>query len=73
MVKRAVKQDIELKEKILKNNLSNNYKDAAHEALDDLREVVERYHNEGQLKEKDYLKYKGIVREYTTSMKNYHH
>ena len=73
MVKRAVKQDIELKEKILKNNLSNNYKDAAHEALDDLREVVERYHNEGQLKEKDYLKYKGIVQEYTTSMKNYHH
>ena len=41
--------------------------------LDDLRELVERYYNDGQLKEKDYLKYKGIVQEYTTNMKNYHH
>ncbi|MCR4716281.1 MAG: hypothetical protein K5656_03780 [Lachnospiraceae bacterium] len=73
MIKRAVKQELELKEKILKNNLANNYKDAAHEALADLKNAVEELHNSGQLKEKDYVKYSGIVRDYTNNMKNYHH
>ncbi len=73
MIKRAVKADLALKESILKNNLSNNYKDAAHEALADYSKAVEEYHDSGQLKDKDYMKYRAIVQNYTMSMKNYHH
>ena len=73
MVKRAVKEALKLKESILKNNLSNNYKDAAHEALADFSKAVEEYHDSGQLKDKDYMKYRAVVQDYTISMKNYHH
>ena len=58
MIKKAVKSDLMLKESILKNNLSNNYKDAAHEALADFDKAVEEYHDSGQLKDKDY---EGII------------
>ncbi len=73
MIKKAVKSDLMLKESILKNNLSNNYKDAAHEALADFDKAVEEYHDSGQLKDKDYMKYHSIVENYKISMKNYHH
>ena len=54
-------------------NLENNYKDLARTALKEYQELVEQYRSSGELKEKDYGKYKQIVDEYEMRMQNYHH
>ena len=57
----------------LKINLENNYKDLAHDALKRLQARLEACRLAGSLKEKDYLKYKKIVDDYTVRLADYHH
>jgi hypothetical protein len=73
MVKRKLRLAIESKMNELKMNLENNYKDLAHDALKELQSTLEEYKESGELKEKDYLKYKGIADHYAARMMNYHH
>lgn len=54
-------------------NLSNNYKDVAHEARRRLGRRVEELWAEGKLKEKEYLAYRARFETYTQVMKDYHH
>lgn len=73
MLKRKIKLEIEAVLNELQMNLANNYKDLAHDALKQLHEVLENYHNSGDIKDKDYAKYKKIADEYSARMANYHH
>lgn len=73
MVKWRVKRDIEGRINELEMNLSNNYKDLAHDALKVLQMTIEAYHDSGELKDKDYQKYKLLADSYAMRMKNYHH
>lgn len=73
MVKRKIKQDLDGKLNELKMNLENNYKDLAHSALKEFQSTLEGYKESGELKEKDYLKYKQIADTYAMRMINYHH
>jgi RIO-like serine/threonine protein kinase len=73
MVKRQIKQQLEALEMELKMNLSNNYKDLARDALEAYRQAVETCYQHGDLKEKDYIKYKYRVDTYANSMVGYHH
>lgn len=73
MVKRKIKLDLEQKIKELKLNLENNYKDLAQDALRELQATIEGYKESGDLKEKDYRKYKQIAEDYAMGMINYRH
>lgn len=73
MLKRRIKLDLDSILNELKMNLSNNYKDLAHEALNKLQETLEQYKESGEIKEKDYQKYKQIADGYAMQMQNYHH
>ncbi len=73
MIKRKIRKELEAKQNELKMNLENNYKDLAHDALKELQTTVEAYKDSGELKEKDYLKYKQLVDHYAMRMANYHH
>lgn len=73
MIKRKTKLLLESKVNDLKINLENNYKDLARDALKELQQVIEECKNSGELKEKDYRKYKQIADEYAMRMMNYHH
>ncbi len=73
MLKRKIKLDLDSILNELKMNLSNNYKDLAHEALNKLQETLEQYKESGEIKEKDYQKYKQIADGYAMQMQNYHH
>lgn len=57
----------------IKINLSNNYKEPAHNARKRLNEKIEEFYNNGSLKNKEYMKYKAIAGEYNEMMKDYHH
>lgn len=73
MIKRKIKQDLDSKLNELKINLENNYKDLAHDALKELQKTLEEYKQSGELKEKDYQKYKQTADTYAMRMQNYHH
>ena len=73
MVKRKTRIYLSEKERELKNNLENNYKDLAHDALKELKKAVEGCWQNKELKEKEYLKYMQMVREYEQKMVGYHH
>lgn len=73
MVRRKIKQDLDNKLNELKINLENNYKDLAHDALKELQRALEEYRQAGELKEKDYLRYRQITDTYAMRMQNYHH
>lgn len=73
MLKRKVKLDLDSKMNELKINLENNYKDLAQDALKELQTSLEGYKETGEIKEKDYLKYKQKVDGYAMRMMNYHH
>lgn len=73
MVKRKTRIYLSEKERELKNNLENNYKDLAHDALKELKKAVEECWQNKELKEKEYLKYMQMVREYEQKMVGYHH
>ena len=57
----------------LKNFLSNNYKDAAHDCRRQLGEKSEQYYQAGKLSAAQYRRYQEIYRRYTALMKDYHH
>ena len=73
MLRSKIKKLLEQKEPELKMNLSNNYKDLAREALNSFSDTLEQCFLDGEIKEKDYLKWKDKVNQYTISMKDYHH
>ncbi len=73
MLRSKIKKLLEQKETELKMNLSNNYKDLAREALNSFSDTLEQCFLDGEIKEKDYLKWKDKVNQYTISMKDYHH
>ncbi len=57
----------------LKNFLSNNYKDQAHDCRKLLGKRAEELYAAGKLNKAQYRKYREEVRYYTDLMKNYHH
>ena len=57
----------------LKNFLSNNYKDAAHDCRKMLGQKAEEYYTEGKISRTQYNKYIGLYKKYTKLMENYHH
>lgn len=57
----------------LKNFLSNNYKDAAHDCRQLLGEKTEEYYQQGKLTVAQYHHYRELYRNYTKLMENYHH
>ena len=57
----------------LKNFLSNNYKDQAHDCRKLLGARAEEYHAAGKLSESRYRFYREKYRYYTDLMKDYHH
>lgn len=73
MIKRKTKILLESKVNDLKINLENNYKDLARDALKELQQTIEECKASGELKEKDYRKYKQTADEYAMRMLNYHH
>lgn len=73
MLKRKVRIELDQSLSELKINLENNYKDLAHDALKELHEKLEKFHEEGLMKDKDYNKYKKLADEYTIRLRNYHH
>ena len=54
-------------------NLANNYKDLAHDALNELDRMVEDFKASGDLKEKDYQKMRRMVDDYKRKLADYHH
>ncbi len=73
MIRRKIKLDLDNKLNELKINLENNYKDLAHDALKELQGALEEYKESGELKEKDYRKYRQLTDTYAMRMQNYHH
>jgi hypothetical protein len=73
MVKRSVKRQIDAKMLEMNMNLSNNYKDLAHGALKELDALIEQLKTSGELKDKDYNKYRTIVDDYKKRLADYHH
>ena len=73
MITGKVKKQINAAINELDMNLSNNYKDLAHKALKELDELVHKLHEDGDLKEKDYMKLSAKVDEYKRRMAGYHH
>ncbi len=73
MINRQTKKILNQKLTTLTINLENNYKDLAIDALKDLTDTLEHLISTGQLNDKDYLKFKKIVDNYTLRMKDYHH
>ena len=73
MVNRKVKKKLETKKRELCMNLENNYKDLARDALKEYASAVEELYQQGELKEKDYIRYKSDVETYKERMKGYHH
>ncbi len=57
----------------LKNFLSNNYKDAAHDCRRMLGQKTEEYYTNGKINRAQYNKYMEIYKKYTKLMENYHH
>lgn len=57
----------------LKNFLSNNYKDAAHDCRKMLGQKTEEYYTNGKINRAQYNKYMELYKKYTKLMENYHH
>ncbi len=57
----------------LKNFLSNNYKDRAHDCRKLLGEKSEEYYQAGKLSKAQYRRYRELYRQYSEKMKDYHH
>ena len=73
MITGKVKKQVNAAINELDMNLANNYKDLAHKALRELDELVKKLYDDGDLKEKDYMKLSAKVDEYKRSMSGYHH
>ena len=57
----------------MKLYLENNYKDLAIAARKNATQLVETFHNAGQLKEESYQKYVELLESYTKEMEHYNH
>lgn len=73
MIKRNIKQQLNAKLTEMNMNLANNYKDLAHDALNELDRMVENFKASGDLKEKDYQKMRRMVDDYKRKLADYHH
>ena len=73
MMKRNIKQQLNAKLTEMNMNLANNYKDLAHDALNELDRMVEDFKASGDLKEKDYQKMRRMVDDYKRKLAEYHH
>lgn len=73
MIKKSIRIELDTILNDLRVNLSNNYKDLAHDALKKLHATLDACLEEGTLKEKDYQKYKAIADDYTVKLADYHH
>lgn len=73
MLKPKVKATLKEKLRELEMNLANNYKDAAHAALDSYIKTLGQFRNDGQINDKDYDKYHKIYLKYKENMSDYHH
>lgn len=73
MMKRNIKQQLNAKLTEMNMNLANNYKDLAHDALNELDRMVENFKASGDLKEKDYQKMRRMVDDYKRKLADYHH
>lgn len=73
MMKRNIKQQLNAKLTEMNMNLANNYKDLAHDALNELDRMVEDFKASGDLKEKDYQKMRRMVDDYKKKLADYHH
>lgn len=73
MMKRNIKQQLNAKLTEMNMNLANNYKDLAHDALNELDRMVEDFEASGDLKEKDYQKMRRMVDDYKRKLADYHH
>lgn len=57
----------------LRQYLSNNYKEPAHRARENLAVRTEELYQEGLLSEKEYQQYRTLCEEYARQMADYHH
>lgn len=73
MMKHNIKQQLNAKLTEMNMNLANNYKDLAHDALNELDRMVEDFKASGDLKEKDYQKMRRMVDDYKRKLADYHH
>ena len=73
MMKRNIKQQLNAKLTEMNMNLANNYKDLAHDALNELDRMVEDFKASGDQKEKDYQKMRRMVDDYKRKLADYHH
>lgn len=73
MMKRNIKQQLNAKLTEMNMNLANNYKDLAHDALNELDRMVEDFKASCDLKEKDYQKMRRMVDDYKRKLADYHH
>ena len=72
MMKRNIKQQLNAKLTEMNMNLANNYKDLAHDALNELDRMVEDFKASGDLKEKDYQKMRRKVDDFMRMLADYH-
>lgn len=70
---KTAKKEIEALFNEIQINLENNYKDLAIGARKKAQARLEELHSEGSLKEKDYIKLKNTIDDYTKRMEGYHH
>ena len=57
----------------MKNYLSNNYKDMAHEYRVKLKDFTEQYYENGSITDAQYRRYIAIYKQYSEMMKDYYH
>lgn len=73
LFKSAAEKDLDRIIQSLEMNMSNNYKDNAQDNLKELGIKLNELHDSGNIKDKVFLKYEGILNEYKEKMKGYSH
>lgn len=73
MFGRKKKNLLDEKLELLQNNLENNYKDEAHKAFGEAEELFVKFKQEGQLSEKQLLKYEEQLSAYAKKLEGYGH
>ena len=73
LFKSAAEKDLDRIIQSLERNMSNNYKDNAQDNLKELGIKLNELHDSGNIKDKVFLKYEGILNEYKEKMKGYSH
>lgn len=70
---RRARRELEMIYHELCQYLSNNYKEPAHRAREELALRTEELYSAGVLSEKDYQHYHALAEEYARKMADYHH